>query len=161
MLTAAMPADAVQTALKRVSLAAEDLDGNRVAALTRELAAEWGVPALWEQVCRPLLERSSGRGAAEIAVEHALSEGVRIGLDVYRREPGRSLPVGGVLLAEWGATACFLTNAVSYIAVIVALAAMRDLPVRVAPRLGRVPAIGEHDAAIRAEFAAGGRDAAA
>ena len=30
-----------------------------------------------------------------------------------------------------------------------------------APRLGRVPAIGEHDAAIRAEFAAGGRDAAA
>ncbi|MET8085672.1 transcriptional regulator [Micromonospora sp. NPDC005194] len=99
MLTEPMPADAVQTALKRVSLAAEDLDGNRVAALTRELAAEWGVPALWEQVCRPLLGRLSGRGAAEIAVEHALAEGVRVGLDVYRREPGRSLPVGGVLLA--------------------------------------------------------------
>lgn len=94
-----MPAEAVQTALKRVSLAAEDLDGNQVASLVLELSAEWGVPALWEQVCRPLLAGLSGRDAAEIAVEHALSEGVRVGLDVYRREPGRSLPAGGVLLA--------------------------------------------------------------
>ncbi|MGC4773611.1 transcriptional regulator [Micromonospora sp. DT44] len=99
MLTDPMPADAVQTALKRVSLAAEDLDGNRVAALMLELAAEWGVPALWEQVCQPLLAPLSGRDAGEIAVEHALSEGVRVGLDVYRRDPGRSLPTGGVLLA--------------------------------------------------------------
>ncbi|MFG1883054.1 transcriptional regulator [Micromonospora sp. NPDC049102] len=99
MLTDPMPADAVQTALKQVSLAAEDLDGNRVASLMLELAAEWGVPALWEQVCQPLLARLPGRDAAEIAVEHALSEGVRVGLDVHRREPGRSLPTGGVLLA--------------------------------------------------------------
>ncbi|MGC4875559.1 transcriptional regulator [Micromonospora sp. DT43] len=99
MLTHPMPADAVQTALKRVFLAAEDLDGNRVALLTRELAAQWGVPALWEQVCRPLLAGLSGRTAAEVAVEHALAEGVRVGLDVHRREPGRSLPTGGVLLA--------------------------------------------------------------
>ncbi|MCF0093637.1 transcriptional regulator [Micromonospora sp. MH99] len=99
MLTHPIPADAVQTAHKGVFLAAEDLDGNRVATLTLELADEWGVPALWEQVCRPLLARLSGRTAAEIAVEHALSEGVRVGLDVHRREPGRSLPAGGVLLA--------------------------------------------------------------
>ena len=46
--------------------------------------------------------------------------------------------IGGFLLAEWGATACFLANAISYTAVIAALAAMSNLPVRVAPRLGRV-----------------------
>jgi hypothetical protein len=102
VLTDPMPADAVQTALKRVSLAAEDLDGNRVASLVLELAGEWGVPTLWEQVCRALLARLSGRDAAESAVELALSEGVRVGLDVHRREPGRSLPTGGVLLAGAG-----------------------------------------------------------
>ncbi|MFC4017902.1 transcriptional regulator [Micromonospora sp. GCM10011542] len=99
MLTDPMPADAVQTAHKRVSLAAEDLDGNRVAAIVVELAGGWGVPALWEQVCRPLLSGLAGHTATEIAVEHALSEGIRVGLDVFRREPGRSLPTGGVLLA--------------------------------------------------------------
>ncbi|WP_233583816.1 transcriptional regulator [Micromonospora sp. CV4] len=99
MLTEPMPAEAVETALKRVTLAAEDLDGNRVATVLLELAGEWGVPALWEQVCQPLLARLPGRTPAEIAVEHALCAGLRVGLDVYRREPGRSLPAGGVLLA--------------------------------------------------------------
>ncbi|MBQ0905648.1 transcriptional regulator [Micromonospora sp. U21] len=93
-----MPAEAVEIAHKLVSLAAEDLDGNRVATMMLELAGEWGVPALWEQVCQPLLARLTG-GAGEIAVEHALCVGVRVGLDVYRREPGRSLRTGGVLLA--------------------------------------------------------------
>lgn len=46
--------------------------------------------------------------------------------------------IGGAILARWGATACFLANAISYTAVIAALAAMTNLPVRVAPRLGRV-----------------------
>jgi MFS family permease len=36
--------------------------------------------------------------------------------------------LGGVLIAAGGAEACFLANAISYIAVIAALAAMRDLP---------------------------------
>ncbi|WCN83675.1 transcriptional regulator [Micromonospora sp. LH3U1] len=99
MLTDPMPAEAVEIAHKQVSLAAEDLDGSGVATLLLELADEWGVPALWEQVCRPLLARLPGRTAAEVAIEHALSEGVRVGLDVHRREPGRSLPTGGVLLA--------------------------------------------------------------
>ncbi|MEV0214639.1 transcriptional regulator [Micromonospora sp. ALFpr18c] len=99
MLTDPMPAEAVETAHKRVRLAAEDLDGNRVATLMLELADEWGVPAVWERVCQPLLGRLSGRSATEIAIERALCEGVRVGLDVHRREPGRSLPTGGVLLA--------------------------------------------------------------
>ncbi|WP_244296043.1 transcriptional regulator [Micromonospora orduensis] len=99
MFTDPMPAEAVETAHKQVRLAAEDLDGSRVATLVLEFADGWGVPALWEQVCRPLLVQLSGRTAAEIAVERALCEGVRVGLDVYRREPGRSLPTGGVLLA--------------------------------------------------------------
>ncbi|MFF0152050.1 transcriptional regulator [Micromonospora sp. NPDC005203] len=99
MLTEPMPAGTVEIAYEQVSLAAEDLDGNAVATLVLQVAEAWGVPALWEQVCRPLLARLRGRTAAEVAVEHALFEGVRVGLDVYRREPGRSLPTGGVLLA--------------------------------------------------------------
>ncbi|WP_433132181.1 transcriptional regulator [Micromonospora sp. CA-240977] len=99
MLTEPMPAETVESAHKQVSLAAEDLDGNAVATLVLELAEAWGVPALWEQVCRPLLARLPGRNAAEVAVEHALCEGVRVGLDVHRREPGRPLPAGGVLVA--------------------------------------------------------------
>ncbi|MDG4780554.1 transcriptional regulator [Micromonospora sp. WMMD961] len=98
MLTDPMPVEAVEIAHKQVSLAAEDLDSNGVASLLLELAEAWGVPAFWEQVCRPLLARLSGRSAAEVVVEHALCEGIRVGLDVYRREPGRSLP-SGVLLA--------------------------------------------------------------
>ncbi|RQX03359.1 transcriptional regulator [Micromonospora inaquosa] len=94
-----MPAEAVEIAHKQVLLAAEDLDANAVAALLLELTGAWGVPALWEQVCRPLLARLPGRTPVEVVIGHALFEGVRVGLDAYRREPGRSLPTGGVLLA--------------------------------------------------------------
>jgi hypothetical protein len=66
------------------------------------------VPALWEQVCRPLLARLTGQTASETAIEHALCEGIRVGLDVFRREPGRSLPTGGVLLAGAEQEAYFL-----------------------------------------------------
>ncbi|MBM0275395.1 transcriptional regulator [Micromonospora sp. STR1s_6] len=90
-----MPAEAVQVARRQLSLAAEDLDANAVASLLLELAETWAVPALWEQACRPLLARLPGR----TATGHALFEGVRVGLDAYRREPGRSLPTGGLLLA--------------------------------------------------------------
>ncbi|WP_244235985.1 transcriptional regulator [Micromonospora inaquosa] len=99
MLTDPMPAEAVEIAHKQVLLAAEDLDANAVAALLLELTGAWGVPALWEQVCRPLLARLPGRTPVEVVIGHALFEGVRVGLDAYRREPGRSLPTGGVLLA--------------------------------------------------------------
>ncbi|WFE49033.1 transcriptional regulator [Micromonospora sp. WMMD1155] len=99
VLTDPMPAEAVEIAHKQVLSAAEDLDGNSVATLVLEMAGAWGVPAVWEQVCRPLLARLPGRTAAEVVVEHALCEGLRVGLDAYRREPGRALPTGGVLLA--------------------------------------------------------------
>jgi MFS family permease len=39
-------------------------------------------------------------------------------------------PLGGILYDAGGALACFLTNAVSFVAVLAALAAMRDLPKR-------------------------------
>ncbi|MGN9813021.1 transcriptional regulator [Micromonospora sp. BQ11] len=99
MLTEGAPADAVEIVRKRLSLAAEDLDGDRVAALIADFAGQWGVPALWERVCVPMLAGLSGHTATEIAVEHALSEGVRVGLDVHLREPVRPLPADGVLLA--------------------------------------------------------------
>ncbi|MDH6461296.1 hypothetical protein M2302_001466 [Micromonospora sp. A200] len=99
MLTEPMPADAVEAARKRLAVAAEDLDANRIAALVRDLAAEAGVAPVWERVRRPLLGGPRGHSATEIAVEHALSEGVRIGLDGYRRDRGRPLPPDGVLLA--------------------------------------------------------------
>ncbi|WP_431934011.1 transcriptional regulator [Micromonospora sp. RP3T] len=99
MLTENMPAGAAESARKRLITAAEDLDDNQVAGLVLEFAAEVGVTSFWEQVCLPLLGALRGHSAAEIAVEHALSEGVRVGLDVFRREPTRPLPVEGVLLA--------------------------------------------------------------
>ncbi len=41
--------------------------------------------------------------------------------------------LAGLVIARWGESTCFLLNAASYVAVVVALLAMRDLPVR-APR---------------------------
>lgn len=99
MLSEELPAETVGTARKRLLAAAEDLDSNRVAGLIMELAAESAVGAVWNQVCVPLLAAQPGRSAAEIAVEHALSEGIRVGLDVVHRVPRRPLPASGVLLA--------------------------------------------------------------
>jgi len=45
--------------------------------------------------------------------------------------------LGGLLIAWGGVLACFEVNALSYVAVLAALAAMRDLPAR--PRRGAVP----------------------
>ncbi|SCL53663.1 transcriptional regulator [Micromonospora yangpuensis] len=94
-----MPADLVETAHKRLWAAAEDLDPNRIAGIVGELAEESGVAPLWDQVCVPVLGALSGWAASEIAVEHALSEGVRVGLDVHRRLSRRPYPPDGVLLA--------------------------------------------------------------
>ncbi|WP_233600958.1 MULTISPECIES: transcriptional regulator [Micromonospora] len=99
MLTDPIPAGDVEAARKRLRAAAEDLDDIRVAALVLDLVAEAGVAAAWERVCRPVLSTLRGDSAAEIAVEHALAEGVRVGLDVSGRDPGRPLPARGVLLA--------------------------------------------------------------
>ncbi|MFC4147133.1 transcriptional regulator [Micromonospora mangrovi] len=99
MLTEPMRAGAVETARKRLVTAAEDLDGSRVAAQVVQSAHELGVVPVWERVCVPLLAALPGRTPGEIAVEHALAEGVRVGLDVLHREPGRQLPTGGVLIA--------------------------------------------------------------
>ena len=64
-----------------------------------EFADGCGVRPVWERLCVPLLTGLPGRDAAGIAVEHALSERIRISLDVYRRDPGRRFPADGVLLA--------------------------------------------------------------
>lgn len=99
MVTDPMPADAVEDARKQLTLAAEDLDGNRVAALVVEAAGRWGVAPVWEGVCSPMLATLPGRSAAEVAVEHAFSEGLRSGLDVLQRGPGTAATAGGILLA--------------------------------------------------------------
>ncbi len=46
--------------------------------------------------------------------------------------------LAGLIIAAWGESVCFLMNAVSYIAVLLALLAMRDLPVRTARPPGRI-----------------------
>ena len=61
-----MSGEAVDTARKRLSAAAEDLDANQVAALMLDLAAEAGVASVWEQVCVPLLGALPGRTASEV-----------------------------------------------------------------------------------------------
>ncbi|WP_254909883.1 transcriptional regulator [Micromonospora sp. NBS 11-29] len=99
MVTEPMPPEAVEDARKHLTLAAEDLDGNRVAALIVESAGRWGVAPLWERVCAPMLAALPGRGAAEVAVEHAFSEGIRSGLDVLLRQPGPASAAGGIVLA--------------------------------------------------------------
>ena len=94
-----MPAEVVEGLRGRLAAAAEDLDANQVAALLLQVTAEYGVAACWEQLCVPLLATLRGRTAFEVATEHALVEGVRVGLDGVGREPARHLPAGGVLLA--------------------------------------------------------------
>jgi len=46
--------------------------------------------------------------------------------------------LAGLMIGAWGESACFLLNALSYVAVLFALMAMRDLPARVVVSEGRV-----------------------
>jgi MFS family permease len=46
--------------------------------------------------------------------------------------------LAGLIISIWGESACFLINAVSYVAVILALLSMRNLPVCVRPPRGKV-----------------------
>ena len=46
--------------------------------------------------------------------------------------------LAGLIISAWGESACFLLNAISYVAVLLALSGMRDLPVRVKPPRGKV-----------------------
>lgn len=62
-----------------------------------------------------------------IAVNSSIVNGARL--------IGPSL--AGLVISQWGESACFLLNAVSYIAVIFALVAMRDLPTRPKPVTGK------------------------
>ncbi|MFI9526964.1 transcriptional regulator [Micromonospora rosaria] len=99
MRTDPMSTDAVEEARKRLTAAAEDLDTDGIAGLVLEYAQRSGVAPFWAQVCVPLLAALPGRDGTGIAVEHALSEGVRVGLDVHGRVPRRPYPPDGVLLA--------------------------------------------------------------
>ena len=45
--------------------------------------------------------------------------------------------LAGLIISVWGESACFLVNAISYVAVLAALLCMRDLPFRVKPPRGR------------------------
>ena len=69
MVAEAMPGDAVEDVRKHLTLAAEDLDGNRVAALVVEAAGRWGVTAVWERVCAPMLAALRAAAAAYAAID--------------------------------------------------------------------------------------------
>jgi hypothetical protein len=103
-----------QPARDRLRRAGDRLDPYRVADLVVELAGVAGVVEVWDLLCVPLLAGLPGRAGIDIAVEHALSEGIRAGLDRHaprpaptgpgRPEPGPgpgrvAAPGGGVLLA--------------------------------------------------------------
>ena len=45
--------------------------------------------------------------------------------------------LAGWIISVWGESACFLVNAISYVAVLAALLCMRDLPLRVKPPRGK------------------------
>ncbi|WP_326554138.1 transcriptional regulator [Micromonospora sp. NBC_01813] len=86
----------------RIRAAADGLDPHRVATLIAQRIADEGVVATWQRICLPLLERAVGESGPDIAVEHALSEGIRIGLDWADRAGlagGRRLAPSGALLA--------------------------------------------------------------
>ncbi|MFC7545333.1 transcriptional regulator [Plantactinospora sp. GCM10030261] len=83
----------------RLAAAAGELDTDRVAVLTVTIGRRRGVVALWERVCVPLLRELRGSDGVGVAVEHALSEGIRAGLDRLARTVGRPGAPAGVLLA--------------------------------------------------------------
>jgi len=86
-------------ALARIRSAADRLDPHQVAAMVAELSAVDGVVATWQRVCLPLLAGLRGESGPEIAVEHTLAEGIRVGLDRVGRAAGRRLAPSGALLA--------------------------------------------------------------
>ncbi|MDG4766560.1 hypothetical protein O7632_21020 [Solwaraspora sp. WMMD406] len=85
--------------LARIRGAAEDLDTYRVAGLISDRIASDGVLPTWQRICLPLLARIPVGPDLEIAAEHVLSEGIRIGLDHAVRGSDRRLRSSGVLLA--------------------------------------------------------------
>jgi MerR family transcriptional regulator, light-induced transcriptional regulator len=89
-------------ALARIRAAADGLDPHRVATMIAQRIVADGVVATWQRICLPLLERAVGDSGPDIAAEHALSEGIRIGLDSADRTGqagGRRLAPSGALLA--------------------------------------------------------------
>ncbi|MEE3920772.1 transcriptional regulator [Micromonospora sp. BRA006-A] len=98
MVTDPIPADVVESARKHLTLAAEDLDGNRVAALIVEAAGQGG----WRRYGRPCARRCwprcpaaappGGRGARLLG-----GPAVRTGRAAAWA--GDPTPAGGILLA--------------------------------------------------------------
>jgi MerR family transcriptional regulator, light-induced transcriptional regulator len=86
-------------ALARIRSAGDQLDPYQVAALITELTAADGVVATWQRICLPLLAGLRGESGPDIAVEHTLSEGIRVGLDRVGRAAGRRLAPSGAMLA--------------------------------------------------------------
>nr|MDT0656526.1 transcriptional regulator [Micromonospora sp. DSM 115978] len=101
MLTNGVAQARGRSAVERLYAAGARLDPYRVADLVVDLVATAGVVPAWDEVCVPLLARLPGRVASEIAVEHALTEGIRVGLDRHARlpDPVPTAPNPGVLLA--------------------------------------------------------------
>lgn len=99
MLIDGSPRGAIDLARTRLLAAGHDLDPYRVAGLVTDLARILGVPAVWERLCVPVLAGLPGATPADIAVEHAVSEGVRAGLDSVGYDGRQPLLPTGVLLA--------------------------------------------------------------
>jgi hypothetical protein len=80
--------------------AARDLDCGAVAGIVCTLTTEHGVAATWTGACVPALRRmAAGPGPFDIAVEHALSEGIARGLDLASAPRHDDIRSNHVLLA--------------------------------------------------------------
>ncbi|MER7278081.1 transcriptional regulator [Dactylosporangium sp. NPDC000244] len=80
--------------------AARDLDSGAVAGIVVTLTARHGVAATWTGACVPALRRmAAGAGPADIAVEHALTEGIARGLDLASVPRHADIRSNHVLLA--------------------------------------------------------------
>jgi hypothetical protein len=82
-----------------VLAAARDLDTYRVAGLLTGAVTRIGVLAAWQRICLPLLTELTGHTAGDVAVEHVLSEGIRISLDGTGRDGDPPVAARGIVLA--------------------------------------------------------------
>jgi hypothetical protein len=74
---------------------ARSFDTGTVARTVRELMAARGVTEIWTTVCVPALHQVAG----DVAVEHALSQGVAHGLDLVSAPRHDDIRINHVLLA--------------------------------------------------------------
>ncbi|MGI5181038.1 transcriptional regulator [Dactylosporangium sp. CA-152071] len=81
--------------MQRLLEAARSLDTGTVARTVRELMDDHGVAEVWTRVCVPALHHVTG----DVAVEHALSQGVAHGLDLVSAPRHDDIRTNHVLLA--------------------------------------------------------------